>query len=144
MGQGYQPIENYGIIGNLRTAALVSMDGSIDWLCTPYFDSPSVFAAILDDQKGGRFRISPAFEDFRPEGSREPTTVNGFASSQREEHQQPNSLSRIASDNRLAIDPHVEGPKQVQAQTHLPSPSIIVPIIGEQNCALVTLFACIQ
>ena len=65
MGSCYQPIENYGIIGNLRTAALVGMDGSIDWLCLPHFDSPSVFAAILDDQKGGRFRIAPAGEDFR-------------------------------------------------------------------------------
>jgi GH15 family glucan-1,4-alpha-glucosidase len=61
----YQPIENHGLIGNLRTAALVSMDGSIDWLCLPRFDSPSVFAAILDDQKGGRFRIAPAGEGFR-------------------------------------------------------------------------------
>ena len=65
MGPCYQPIENYGVIGNLRTAALVGMDGSIDWLCLPHFDSPSVFAAILDDQKGGRFRIAPAGEDFR-------------------------------------------------------------------------------
>ena len=65
MESGYQPIENYGIIGNLRTAALVGMDGSIDWLCLPHFDSPSVFAAILDDQKGGRFRIAPAGDDFR-------------------------------------------------------------------------------
>jgi GH15 family glucan-1,4-alpha-glucosidase len=55
----YQPIENYGLIGNLRTAALVGMDGSIDWLCLPSFDSPSVFAAILDDRKGGRYRIAP-------------------------------------------------------------------------------------
>jgi GH15 family glucan-1,4-alpha-glucosidase len=58
----YQPIENYGIIGNMHTAALVSMDGSIDWFCFPRFDSPSVFAAILDDQKGGRFRIAPKAE----------------------------------------------------------------------------------
>src|SRR5260370_1813323 len=65
MGSQYQPIENYGVIGNLRTAALVGTDGSIDWLCLPHFDSPSVFAAILDDQKGGRFRITPAGEDFR-------------------------------------------------------------------------------
>ena len=65
MGSRYQPIENYGVIGNLRTAALVGMDGSIDWLCLPHFDSPSVFAAILDDRKGGRFRIAPAGDHFR-------------------------------------------------------------------------------
>ena len=56
---GYQPIENYGIIGNMRTVALVGMDGSIDWFCSPNFDSPSVFAGILDDKKGGRFKIAP-------------------------------------------------------------------------------------
>lgn len=55
----YHPIENYGIIGNMRTAALVGMNGSIDWLCVPHFDSPSIFAAILDDEKGGRFEIAP-------------------------------------------------------------------------------------
>jgi GH15 family glucan-1,4-alpha-glucosidase len=54
----YQPIENYGIIGNMRTVALVGMNGSIDWYCYPQFDSPSVFGAILDDKKGGRFQIS--------------------------------------------------------------------------------------
>ena len=48
----YQPIENYGIIGDMHSVALVGMDGSIDWLCFPHFDSPSVFAAILDDRKG--------------------------------------------------------------------------------------------
>ena len=65
MTGNYQPIENYGVIGNMRTAALVGMDGSIDWLCLPHFDSPSVFAAILDDRKGGRFRIAPAGDHFR-------------------------------------------------------------------------------
>ena len=55
----YQPIENYGIIGDLHTMALVGMDGSIDWYCYPHFDSPSVFAAVLDDAKGGRFKIAP-------------------------------------------------------------------------------------
>src|SRR5262249_4856245 len=56
----YQPIENHGIIGNMQSAALVSLDGSVDWLCLPRFDSPSVFGAILDTDKGGRFRIAPA------------------------------------------------------------------------------------
>jgi GH15 family glucan-1,4-alpha-glucosidase len=56
----YEPIGNHGVIGNMRTAALVAMNGSIDWYCFPAFDSPSVFAAILDDAKGGRFSIAPA------------------------------------------------------------------------------------
>jgi len=61
----YQPIENYGIIGNMRTVALVGMNGSIDWYCSPHFDSPSIFGALLDDQKGGRFQISPIGENVR-------------------------------------------------------------------------------
>lgn len=59
----YQFIEDYGLIGDMHTAALVGKNGSIDWYCYPYFDSPSVFAAILDDKKGGRFRISPDIDD---------------------------------------------------------------------------------
>ena len=59
----YKNIDSYGVIGDLHTAALVSSDGSIDWCCLPRFDSPSVFAAILDDKKGGSFRIGPTKED---------------------------------------------------------------------------------
>ena len=59
----YHPIESYGLIGNMRTAALVAVDGSIDWFCFPHFDSPSVFAAILDDKKGGRFQITSTHKD---------------------------------------------------------------------------------
>ncbi len=59
----YIPIENYGLIGNLHTAALVGLNGSIDWFCYPAFDSPSIFAAILDDTKGGRFQIAPCHEE---------------------------------------------------------------------------------
>ncbi|HEX4085046.1 MAG TPA: glycoside hydrolase family 15 protein [Chthoniobacteraceae bacterium] len=58
----YQPIANYGVIGNMRTCALAGMHGSIDWFCFPDVDSPSVFGAILDDRKGGRFRIAPVDE----------------------------------------------------------------------------------
>jgi GH15 family glucan-1,4-alpha-glucosidase len=58
----YRPISDYGIIGNMLSAALVSIEGSIDWYCLPRFDSPSVFAAILDSEKGGTFQIKPVEE----------------------------------------------------------------------------------
>jgi GH15 family glucan-1,4-alpha-glucosidase len=60
--RGYTPIEDYGVVGNLRTTLLVSRYGSLDWGCLPQLDSASVFAAILDHRRGGRYRIGPAGE----------------------------------------------------------------------------------
>ncbi len=59
---GYLPIEDHGIIGDLRSVALVGTDGAIDWYCPGRFDAPSVFGALLDDDRGGYFRIAPARE----------------------------------------------------------------------------------
>jgi GH15 family glucan-1,4-alpha-glucosidase len=61
----FEPIENYGVIGNMRSIALIGVNGSIDFLCYPKFDSPSVFAALLDDRKGGCFPIQPQLRQKR-------------------------------------------------------------------------------
>src|SRR5258708_17701019 len=60
----YKPIESYGVIGDLHTVALVGMDGSIDWCCLPHFDSPSIFAAILDEHNGFIFLVDDVHAQF--------------------------------------------------------------------------------
>lgn len=77
-------IQDHALIGNLRTAALVSIDGSIESMCIPYFDSPSVFARILDAGKGGHFSITPTW-NFKPKQSYAPNSnvlVTKFLSDQ--------------------------------------------------------------
>jgi len=69
-----RPIGDYGLIGNCRSASLVSRDGSIDWLCWPRFDSPSLFAALLDPARGGHFAIRPT-APFRSERRYIPDTA---------------------------------------------------------------------
>src|SRR5258707_1459332 len=60
-----QPIENHGIVGNLRTAALIGLDGTLNFLCWPRFDSPSIFASLLDDERGGSFELTPVLDGAR-------------------------------------------------------------------------------
>ena len=62
--EGYPPIAEHGLIGDLQTAALVTTDGTVDWWCCPRFDSPSVFGSLLDSDNGGRFRIGPEGDDY--------------------------------------------------------------------------------
>jgi len=57
----YDLIENHGVIGDLNTIALVCLNGTIDYMCFPNFDSPSIFASLLDDKKGGNFELRPTF-----------------------------------------------------------------------------------
>jgi GH15 family glucan-1,4-alpha-glucosidase len=61
----YLPIEDHGVIGDLRTVALVGTDGTIDWYCPGRFDAPSLFGALLDREKGGRYSIAPAHGNWR-------------------------------------------------------------------------------
>ena len=62
LAEPYPPLGDYAVIGDLRTVALVGLDGSIDFMCFPRYDSPSVFAALLDRKKGGRFLLAPVLE----------------------------------------------------------------------------------
>ena len=60
----YPNIADHGLIGDLQTAALVTTDGTVDWFCTPRFDSPSVFAQLLDAEHGGYFRVGPDTDNY--------------------------------------------------------------------------------
>jgi GH15 family glucan-1,4-alpha-glucosidase len=71
----YPLIADHGLIGDLQTAALVATDGSIDWFCSPRFDSPSVFGALLDRQRGGHLRIGPAADVFKTKQMYFPDTA---------------------------------------------------------------------
>ena len=108
----FQPIENYGVIGNMRSIALVGMNGSIDFLCYPDFDSPTVFAALLDDSKGGRFQIEPQLTNMRIRQLYLPDTnilltrflaeegvaeLTDYMPVQKDGEQQPNEIVRTVS-----------------------------------------------
>ncbi|MCD2195214.1 glycoside hydrolase family 15 protein [Actinomycetospora endophytica] len=68
-------IADHGLIGDLQTAALVTTDGSVDWFCCPRFDSPSVFGALLDDERGGHFRVRPVGEPYTSQQMYHPDTA---------------------------------------------------------------------
>ena len=74
MADGYQSIENHAVIGNLETVALVAIDGTIDFCCFPDFDSPTIFADLLDADKGGRFSIAAVLQNSRPKQNYLPNT----------------------------------------------------------------------
>jgi GH15 family glucan-1,4-alpha-glucosidase len=76
MSSQYPDIADHGLIGDFQTAALVAKDGTIDWFCTPRFDSPSVFASILDSEKGGRCRIAPTASAYEVRQMYLPDTAN--------------------------------------------------------------------
>ena len=64
--QGYLPIEEHGIVGDLRTVALIGTDGTVDWYCPSRFDAPSLFGALLDARKGGYFSLTSRTGYARP------------------------------------------------------------------------------
>src|SRR6516225_7761384 len=57
-----EPIENHGIVGDLNTVALVALDGTVDFFCFPRFDSPTIFASLLDPERGGHFILQPEID----------------------------------------------------------------------------------
>ena len=70
-----RPIEDYALIGDLHSAALISRDGSVDWLCLPRFDSAACFAALLGDDRHGHWRISPVAGNYRVRRRYRPGTL---------------------------------------------------------------------
>ena len=83
----YPPIAEHGVIGDLHTVALVAVDGTIDWYCCPSFDSPSVFAALLDADRGGFFRIAPV-EIVSSQATMLRRIVSGADRERRSDHKQ--------------------------------------------------------
>ena len=65
----YPLIADHGLIGDLHTAALVATDGTLDWFCSPRFDSPSIFASLLDEARGGHFSTRPVERSLRHEAA---------------------------------------------------------------------------
>ena len=115
----YPEIGDYALIGDGRSAALVSRDGSLDWLCWPRFDSPSIFAALLDTERGGRFRVRPT-GTFRSERRYLPDTnvletvfhtANGSVALR--------DLMPVASeqDKRAALTPEHEVLREIEGLT---------------------------
>ncbi|WIX77453.1 glycoside hydrolase family 15 protein [Amycolatopsis carbonis] len=68
-------IADHGMVGDLQTAALITTDGSVDWFCCPRFDSPSVFGALLDDERGGRFSVHPVGTEYETKQMYHPDTA---------------------------------------------------------------------
>ena len=77
----YLPIAEHGLIGDLHTVALVGTDGTIDWYCCPRFDSPSVFASILDADRGGLSASRPTATAGAPSSSTSPTPTSSSRAS---------------------------------------------------------------
>ena len=80
-----QPIENHAVVGDLNTIALVALDGTIDFMCVPRFDSPSIFASLLDPERGGFFRLAPELDGIRHKQLYLPDSNSSTAALQRGE-----------------------------------------------------------
>ena len=153
----YQPIENYGVIGNLQTIALVGLDASIDFLSFPYFDSPTIFAAILDDEKGGRFQLEPLHDHAKrkqlylldsnilltrflsPEGVAEVSDFMPIALDQGREHHEPD---RMAPHQVIRRAKTVHGEMRYRLRCAPRFNYARTPYRVEQTCEHEILFIC--
>ena len=118
----YAPIADHGLIGDLQTSALVSTDGTIDWFCCPRFDSPSVFASLLDSTRGGSFRVSPVDGEHTIKQMYFPDSavlITRFMSEVFGEVLEPWTGPQTAQDTLVAVDANA-------VQLPQPDPTIVI------------------
>ena len=120
----FSAIEEHGVIGNMRTCALVSVSAEVDWFCYPYFDSPSIFAAILDPRKGGHWCISAHIEEDEltnpPSSPPPPPPRNNAGPVKRKAHRPPiKSSSPEASAQRELLRRYVTHKQLYHSDTNV-------------------------
>ena len=119
----FSAIEEHGVIGNMRTAALVSVSAEISWFCFPFFDSPSIFASILDREKGGHWCITTYVEegDVKSPASKPPPEHNNRPSpppASRKHRPPPPKSSPEADEQRELLRRYVTHKQLYAAHSH--------------------------
>ena len=119
---GFRAINDHAMIGNCRTAALIGVDGCIDWYCFPHFDSPSVFAALVDSQRGGHFSIRPVLSSppYHHQQYEPDTNIVVTAVTNQERERQSRSTERRYRRQTASTAADEQRPQEIAITDYLP------------------------